>query len=104
MAPRARVEPQARTRQSESGYVERLIVSSAGTDERAFQALTQKISRARGLSCESYKHKCLKRRIAVRMRARGVHTYDDYAHDQRHQILPQSRNLGGAAALSAQAR
>jgi chemotaxis protein methyltransferase CheR len=54
-------------------------VSSAGTDERAFQALTQKISRARGLSCESYKHKCLKRRIAVRMRARGVHTYDDYS-------------------------
>ena len=54
-------------------------MSSAGTDERAFQALTQKISRARGLSCESYKNKCLKRRIAVRMRARGVHTYDDYS-------------------------
>jgi chemotaxis methyl-accepting protein methylase len=31
------------------------------------------------MSCESYKDKCLKRRIAVRMRARGVHTYDDYA-------------------------
>ena len=54
-------------------------MSLAGTDERAFQALTQKISRARGLSCESYKNKCLKRRIAVRMRARGVHTYDDYS-------------------------
>jgi len=54
-------------------------VTSAGTDERAFQALTQKISKARGLSCESYKDKCLKRRIAVRMRARGVHTYDDYS-------------------------
>lgn len=48
-------------------------------DERAFLALTQKISQARGLSCESYKDKCLKRRIAVRMRARGVHTYDDYS-------------------------
>jgi chemotaxis protein methyltransferase CheR len=48
-------------------------------DERAFLALTQKISRTRGLSCESYKDKCLKRRIAVRMRARGVHTYDDYS-------------------------
>jgi chemotaxis protein methyltransferase CheR len=47
-------------------------------DERAFQALTEKIARARGVSCGSYKEKCLKRRIAVRMRARGVHTYADY--------------------------
>lgn len=47
-------------------------------DENAFLALTEKISRARGVSCESYKDKCLKRRIAVRMRARGVHTYADY--------------------------
>lgn len=47
-------------------------------DERAFLALTEKISRARGLSCGSYKDKCLRRRIAVRMRARGVHTYEDY--------------------------
>ena len=54
-------------------------MSSAGADERAFLALTQKISKSRGMSCESYKDKCLKRRIAVRMRARGVHTYDDYA-------------------------
>jgi chemotaxis methyl-accepting protein methylase len=52
-------------------------VSSA--EERAFLALTDKISRARGLCCGSYKDKCLKRRIAVRMRARGVHTYDEYA-------------------------
>ena len=48
-------------------------------DDRAFRALTQKISRSRGVSCESYKDKCLKRRIAVRMRARGVHTYDEYS-------------------------
>jgi chemotaxis methyl-accepting protein methylase len=52
---------------------------SSPQDERAFLALTQKISRTRGVSCESYKDKCLKRRIAVRMRARGVHTYDDYS-------------------------
>ena len=51
---------------------------SAPQDERAFAALTQKISRDRGVSCASYKDKCLKRRIAVRMRARGVHTYDEY--------------------------
>jgi chemotaxis methyl-accepting protein methylase len=47
-------------------------------DDGGFEALTRKISQARGMSCESYKDKCLKRRIAVRMRARGVHTYDEY--------------------------
>ena len=52
---------------------------SSGPDERAFLALTQKISQMRGVSCDSYKDKCLKRRLAVRMRARGVHTYDDYS-------------------------
>lgn len=45
----------------------------------SYLALTQKITRDRGVSCGSYKEKCLKRRIAVRMRARGVHTYEDYA-------------------------
>lgn len=44
-----------------------------------FQALTHKISSERGFGCASYKEKCLRRRIAVRMRARGVHTYTDYA-------------------------
>src|SRR6476469_7084169 len=38
-----------------------------------------KIARDRGFGCASYKEKCLRRRIAVRMRARGVHTYTDYA-------------------------
>jgi chemotaxis protein methyltransferase CheR len=52
---------------------------TAEQDERAFKALTQQISRARGFSCEAYKDKCLRRRIAVRMRARGVHTFTDYA-------------------------
>jgi len=44
-----------------------------------FLALTRKISRDRGFGCASYKEKCLQRRIAVRMRARGVHTYTEYA-------------------------
>ena len=52
---------------------------TSSPDERAFKALTQKITRARGLACGSYKDRCLRRRIAVRMRARGVHTYDDYS-------------------------
>jgi len=46
---------------------------------REFEELTRKISLERGFGCASYKEKCLRRRIAVRMRARGVHTYDDYA-------------------------
>lgn len=44
-----------------------------------FLALTRKISLERGFGCASYKEKCLRRRVAVRMRARGVHTYADYA-------------------------
>ena len=54
-------------------------MTAAQDPKDAFLALTQKISRERGMSCGSYKDKCLKRRIAVRMRARGVHTYDDYS-------------------------
>jgi len=44
-----------------------------------FDELTRKISSERGFGCASYKEKCLRRRIAVRMRARGVHSYRDYA-------------------------
>jgi len=49
------------------------------TDDAGFLALNDKISRERGFGCASYKEKCLRRRIAVRMRARGVHSYGDYA-------------------------
>ena len=52
---------------------------SAAQLDREFEELTQKISRDRGFACAAYKEKCLRRRIAVRMRARGVHTYADYA-------------------------
>jgi chemotaxis methyl-accepting protein methylase len=48
-------------------------------DEPGFRALTRKISLARGVCCDAYKDKCLRRRIAVRMRARGAHTYAAYA-------------------------
>ena len=44
-----------------------------------FSGLTRKITLERGFGCASYKEKCLRRRVAVRMRARGVHTYEDYA-------------------------
>ena len=48
-------------------------------DERALKALTEKISLARGVRCDAYKERCLRRRLAVRMRACGVHTYDAYS-------------------------
>ena len=52
---------------------------AADLSDAAFVALTTKIAADRGFGCASYKDKCLRRRIAVRMRARGVHTYADYA-------------------------
>jgi chemotaxis methyl-accepting protein methylase len=42
-------------------------------------ALLAQIIRERGMDCGAYKESCLRRRLAVRMRARGVHTYADYA-------------------------
>jgi chemotaxis methyl-accepting protein methylase len=54
-------------------------VIAADLSDAAFTALTVKISVDRGFGCASYKDKCLRRRIAVRMRARGVHTYAEYA-------------------------
>jgi chemotaxis methyl-accepting protein methylase len=51
---------------------------TAEQDERGFRALTRQITRARGLACDSYKDRCLRRRIGVRMRARGVHTFEAY--------------------------
>jgi chemotaxis methyl-accepting protein methylase len=47
-------------------------------DDASFVALTRQISRRAGLALDAYKDKCIRRRIAVRMRACGVHTYVDY--------------------------
>jgi chemotaxis methyl-accepting protein methylase len=48
------------------------------TDDAAFAELSRRIARNAGVSLEAYKDKCVRRRIAVRMRACGVHTYADY--------------------------
>jgi chemotaxis methyl-accepting protein methylase len=48
------------------------------TDDVAFAALARQISQTSGFTLGAYKDKCIRRRIAVRMRACGVHTYDDY--------------------------
>lgn len=48
-------------------------------DDAGFAALARLISDGVGIGLDSYKDRCLRRRIAVRMRACGVHTYDAYA-------------------------
>ena len=55
------------------------MIVAPDLSDAAFTALTAKIATDRGFGCASYKDKCLRRRIAVRMRARGVHTYAEYA-------------------------
>lgn len=39
----------------------------------------EQIARARGFRCDAYKEGCLRRRLAVRMRARGAKSYRQYA-------------------------
>jgi chemotaxis protein methyltransferase CheR len=48
-------------------------------EERALEALKRKIHKDRGFNCHFYKDKCLRRRLAVRMRARGQPSFDSYA-------------------------
>jgi chemotaxis protein methyltransferase CheR len=48
-------------------------------DEEELERLKRKIERDRGFNCSFYKDKCLRRRIAVRMRARGQRSFADYA-------------------------
>ena len=47
-------------------------------DDPEYASLARRISREAGFTVEAYKDKCVRRRIAVRMRACGVHTYADY--------------------------
>jgi chemotaxis protein methyltransferase CheR len=48
-------------------------------DDEALERLKRKIERDRGFNCQFYKEKCLRRRIAVRMRARGERTFAAYS-------------------------
>ncbi len=47
-------------------------------DDEGFARLTGYISTSAGLALGDYKDKCLRRRVAVRMRACGVQTYDEF--------------------------
>ena len=53
-------------------------MTSAPADEAEFRTLTEKIATERGFGCANYKDGCLRRRIAVRMRACGVATFAAY--------------------------
>jgi chemotaxis methyl-accepting protein methylase len=48
------------------------------SEDAAFASLARQISQGAGVALDAYKDKCIRRRIAVRMRACGVHTYADY--------------------------
>lgn len=61
--------------------------------DREFADLTEKIARERGFGCASYKERCLRRRIAVRMRACGVHTFTDYGRLLDHDAHEYERLL-----------
>ncbi|HEX5819773.1 MAG TPA: protein-glutamate O-methyltransferase CheR [Gemmatimonadales bacterium] len=47
-------------------------------DEAGFTAFARELSTRTGVALDAYKPRCLARRIAVRMRACAVHTYDAY--------------------------
>ena len=47
-------------------------------EDPGFVALAERIAGRSGLDVGAYKDRCLRRRIAARMRACGVHTYADY--------------------------
>ncbi len=48
-------------------------------DDEELEKLKRKIERDRGFNCAFYKDKCLRRRIAVRMRARGRKSFAEYS-------------------------
>lgn len=53
-------------------------MSTEPIDDPGFRALTAKIAAERGFGCANYKDGCLRRRIAVRMRARGTADFVTY--------------------------
>jgi chemotaxis methyl-accepting protein methylase len=54
-------------------------MSADAPDEAGFRQLTEKIARERGFGCANYKDGCLRRRIAVRMRATATSDFAGYA-------------------------
>lgn len=62
-------------------------------DTAELEALKTIITRHVGLDCSGYKERCLRRRIAVRMRARGLHRYREYGELLTHDVAERDRLL-----------
>jgi chemotaxis methyl-accepting protein methylase len=56
-----------------------MVPPHAASDEPELRALMGKVEREHGLALSGYKRPCLRRRLAVRMRARGVESFAAYA-------------------------
>ena len=54
-------------------------MTPAGITDAGFDALAEKIARERGFGATNYRDGCLRRRIAVRMRARGAADFGAYS-------------------------
>ena len=50
-----------------------------GNDDTAYFSLFSRLERERGFRASAYRQKCLRRRVAVRMRARSVVDVDEYS-------------------------
>lgn len=57
----------------------RVLADLPNDDPVGFAALLAKVEREHGFRCGSYKERCLLRRVGVRMRAVGAHSYAAYA-------------------------
>src|SRR5690606_41043926 len=62
-------------------------------DSAELEALKTVITRHVGLDCSGYKERCLRRRIAVRMRARGLHRYREYGELLEQDVAERDRLL-----------
>ncbi len=50
----------------------------SAVEDAGFDKLSKRITQVAGLAVDAYKPRCLRRRIAVRMRANNVTTYEEY--------------------------
>lgn len=63
----------------------------SAADDVELQELKAQIHADAGFFCAGYKERCLRRRLAIRMRARGIHRYRDYGALLRSDPLEYER-------------
>jgi chemotaxis methyl-accepting protein methylase len=62
-------------------------------DRVELQRLKAQIHAESGFFCAGYKEKCLRRRLAIRMRARGIHRYGEYGELLRSDLAEYDKLL-----------